>query len=519
MARAFAVLTETNPFPATLGRICPHPCETGCNRKSHDGAVAINALERFLGDWGLAMRLSLPMIATDLRPESIGVVGGGPAGLSFAYQMARRGYRVTVYEKQAHPGGMLFHGIPEFRLPAAILDAEIARLSDMSVEIRLNSRVGVSPTIEQVRIDHDIVFLGIGAGRGRALGIPGEEGPGRFTGAEFLEQLNRGEALSVSGPVVVVGGGNTAIDAARSARRAGAPVTILYRRTRDEMPAIPSEVEDALAEGVHVEFLAVPVEVLRDGGRILAVKVQRMQLGAHDATGRRSSVAVPGSTYELPCAAIIAAVSQAADTEGLPLLEAGAGPSAADCAFPMAERVWAGGDLRRAGIAAAAIAQGRRAAEAVHAQMLGQAVPELQAVATASIDVKPDHYAFMPRAEAEHRPPAARLAQPDLEVEATISRAAFLREVSRCLSCGKCFGCEHCYMFCNASVFTRKPNPAPGAYFELNTQACEGCRKCVELCPSGFLTPSGATVGDMALLARALQAEVQMSAVDKGTKR
>src|SRR5512134_1077124 len=218
-ARAWRLLSETNPFPATLGRICPHPCEAACNRAGKDGAVAINAMERFLGDWALRRRLPLVRLEEPAAAASVGVIGSGPAGLSFAYQLARRGHRVTVYEKREHAGGMLRHAIPAFRLPKSVLQAEIDRIIGLGVDLKLNVAVGRDVSVEELRERHDLLFLGIGAGSGARLGVPGEDGPGVLGGIEFLDAVNRGELMGALGEVVVVGGGNTAIDAARTARR------------------------------------------------------------------------------------------------------------------------------------------------------------------------------------------------------------------------------------------------------------------------------------------------------------
>ncbi|MBI2316164.1 MAG: FAD-dependent oxidoreductase, partial [Betaproteobacteria bacterium] len=207
MTRAWAMVSAVNPFPATLGRICPHPCEDACSRSAKDGAVAVNALERFLGDWGLEQRLRLPRLEKkNAQPESIGVIGAGPAGLSFAYQMARRGYRVTVYEKEKKPGGMLYHGIPQYRLPEHVLEAEIMRILDLGVDLKLEVAVGRDLAVPQLRAWHNVVFLGIGAGKGIKLDIPQENGPAVWTGTEYLAKINRGEALALGNEVVIVGG-------------------------------------------------------------------------------------------------------------------------------------------------------------------------------------------------------------------------------------------------------------------------------------------------------------------------
>jgi NADPH-dependent glutamate synthase beta subunit-like oxidoreductase/ferredoxin len=494
-ARAFGMVTAVNPFPATLGRICPHPCESGCNREGKDGAVAINALERFLGDWALERGVGLARLDEHSHPEWIGVIGAGPAGLSFAYQMARRGYRVTVYERESRPGGMLQYGIPQYRLPEAVLDAEIRRLVDVGVELVLDTIVGRDVSVGDLRERHAALFLGIGATRGLGLGVPGEEGPGVWTGVDYLGACNRGEAVMLGRAVVVVGGGNTAMDAARTARRSGAQVTVLYRRTAAEMPAIASEVDDAVAEGIAFEYLAAPVAIERIDGVVTGVVARRMELGATDASGRRRCTAIDGTEFRIPADAVISAVSQSPDWSDLDDI----GPDGVRDATSIGQadsRVVAGGDVLGPGIAGFAIAQGRRAAETLHARLRGIAA-EGPAAGPARVapKVKPDFYAPKARTALPSRSVEARLAEPDLEVTQTLGERQFLGEIERCFSCGLCFGCEHCFTFCNPGGFTRLDEVAPGAYFALSLDRCEACRKCVEVCPCGFLSIAPDAVG------------------------
>lgn len=488
--RAWNKITEMNPFPSTLGRICPHPCESGCSRVDKDGPVAINAMERFLGDWGLNNQLPLQLLEDDSKPESIGVIGSGPAGLSFAYQMARRNYRVTLYEKEKRAGGMLSYGIPEYRLPKEVIEAEVQRILDLGVELKLNTAIGRDVTIAQLKESHDALFLGIGAGRGLSLGIPGEEGSNVWAGTDYLGCLNRGERVYPGKQVIVVGGGNTAVDAARSARRSGARVTILYRRTRNEMPAIKSEIEDAEAEGVKIEYLAAPVEIRRDGEEIRSVVVQRMDLGEPDESGRRRPVPIPGSEYELPVDSVITAVSQQPIWDDLTEIDPGTTWVQAGNKGQIDDYLWAGGDALGLGIAGMAIAQGRQAAEAVHGRLRGLAVPSgPEKTALPDKAVKPDFHPGRMRTGSLEIPVTERLAEPDREVYLTMSRTDFLEEVSRCFSCGLCYGCENCFMYCNAGGFTRLEEAGPGTYFAMSRDYCVGCGKCIELCPSGYLTP------------------------------
>ncbi len=490
--QAWNLLAAVNPFPATMGRVCPHPCEAHCSRHAKDGAVSINALERFLGDWALAVQAPLPRLAEPgSRPESIGVIGAGPAGLSFACQMARRGYRVTVYEREATPGGMLYYGIPQYRLPEKVLASEVDRIRDLGVELCLNTVVGRDLPVTALRQRHQIVFLGIGAGRGLALGIPGEDGAGTWTGTGYLSRVNQGMLVDLGTHVVVVGGGNTAVDAARTARRTGADVTMLYRRTRQEMPAIEHEVEDALSEGVEIAFLTAPIEIKRADGAIRTVVVQRMALGEPDSSGRRAPVPIPGSEHEVMAESVIAAVSQQPDWDWLGELKPETTWVEAAPDGQWREGLWAGGDSRGLGVAGSAIGQGRLAAEAVHARLRGLAGPPAPRPAPISSDtVKPDFFAGLEPVAPPRAPAGQWRSAPEAELQGTISEAEFLQEASRCFSCGLCSGCEQCFMYCNAVGITPVEHPAPGRYFALSLERCQACGKCVDLCPCGFLRPS-----------------------------
>jgi NADPH-dependent glutamate synthase beta subunit-like oxidoreductase/ferredoxin len=473
-----------------MGRVCPHPCESGCSRGEKDGPVAVHALERFLGDWALESGLRLAREPGAGRLESVGVVGGGPAGLSFAHQMARRGYRVTIYERSDRLGGMLLHGIPEYRLPERVLEGEIARILDLGVEARLGVAVGSDIPLEELRSRHAALFVAIGAHVGRRLDVPGDDAMGVLAGTEFLAALNAGSPPALGSRVVVVGGGNTAMDAARAARRLGAQVVVLYRRTRAEMPAIAEEVDEALREGVVLVELAAPVRVAIEDGRAVGLETRRMRLGEPDASGRRAPVPTDAAPFVLPADTVIAAVSQEPDWGALPELRPGRPFVEGDAGVEIAEGVWAGGDARGLGIAALAIAHGRAAAEAVHRRLRGlddAAVPLRPAGPTTR--VKPEYYGDAPRVQPPVASVEARLAEPDLEPVGTLDAAAFLDEVARCFSCGLCFGCQRCWTYCSGGGFTRVAEPRPGTYFALALDRCESCGKCVDLCPCGYLSP------------------------------
>jgi len=490
-AAAWRIITDVNPFPATLGRICPHPCEDHCNRTELDEPLAINAMERFLGDFAIRSKLPLQRDAEPDDGQWIGVVGAGPSGLSFAYQMARRGYRVTVYDAREQAGGMLRYGVPDYRLPQDILDAEIQKILDLGVELRLGVRVGKDISLQDLRDRHSALYLGIGAQQGQALRIPGGDGPGVWTGTDYLARVNRGEAVETGQRVIVVGGGNTAIDAARCARRGGAQVTILYRRSREEMPAIEHEIDDALEEGVELTLLATPVALGRsDEGWLQTATVQRMQLGEADASGRRSPVPIEGSEYEMEVDTVIMAVSQVPVLEGLEALDHKGNWLVADAAGAVCDNILAGGDALGLGIAGNAIVQGRRAAESLHARLRSDGQDAPTAAERAEIHGDSVRFESKTGSAAIHTPmlPAEERVQLGMtEVAATVDEAQFLAEVQRCFSCGSCFGCEQCFMYCTSGCFTRLEEPTPGMYFSLNLDACKECGKCIEVCPCGFL--------------------------------
>jgi formate dehydrogenase major subunit len=487
--RAWEKLTELNPLPATLGRICPHPCEDLCSRRDKDGSVSINAMERYIGDWGLARSLKWSVPAQSEKPESIGVIGSGPASLSFTYQMARRGYQVSLYERHAVAGGMLRQAIPDFRLPREVLDAEIQRLFELPVTLHKNTEVGLDISLNELRDRHALIFLGLGAQGAHRLGIPGEAGPGVVSGIAYLRRRKQRLALTTGRRVVVIGGGNTAIDAARCARREGAEVTVLYRRSAKEMPAATNEVDDARAEGVRFEFLVSPTQVLRKGPVIQWIEVQAMRLGAPDEQGRRRPVPIPGEKRLLRVDTVIVAVSQAPDWAGLDLEQDDTQWLMTEEDGRLAENLWAGGDDRGPAIAGKAIAQGRLAAEAAHAELSGTRRPlECQERRTLNMgEIKPDFYRDQERECQARRPQEEWLDSAEPEIDQTIGHEQAQREAARCMSCGLCFDCEACFMYCNGGGFTRLEESRPGHYFALSLDACEGCGKCIEVCPCGYL--------------------------------
>ena len=493
-ARAWCRIDEINPFPATLGRICPHPCESRCNRGELDEPLAISQLERFLGDHAITAGLPLPRIEQRGGLPSIGVIGAGPSGLSFAYQMARRGYPVAVYDARKKAGGMLRYGVPDYRLPQSILDAEVGKIVDLGVELHLDMRVGRDVELAELRGRHDHLYLAIGAQAGQNLEIPGANGPSVWNAIDYLERMNRGQALDLGSRVVVIGGGNSAMDAARCARRQGSEVTVLYRRRLHEMPAIKWEVEEAVEEGVQLMLLVAPVKFEREAdGRLVGLEIRHMQPGSPDSTGRSKPEPVIGSEFCLPVDAVIAAIAQRPvldGLDGLDGLQSAGGWLVRDDHGTAGIGMLAGGDVCGPGIAGDAIIQGRHTAEHLHARLNGQAERADPSPAATPITAQSVRLATRKSGQAVHAHKLSgqeRVARGMADTSATISEEEFLHEVERCFSCGACLGCGQCNMYCTSDCFIAVDDPRPGHYFTLNLDECRECGKCIEVCPSGYL--------------------------------
>ena len=505
-AEAWEVLRRENPFPGVCGRVCPHPCETQCNRERLGGAIAVHSAERFLSDWAAAQGIA-PLQQQPTRAEKVAVIGSGPAGLACAYHLALRGYPVTVYEADPLPGGMLRTGIPAYRLPREVLDREIAAIQALGVEIRTGQKLGANLSWDDLA-GYAAVFLAIGQQESRALGVPGEEGAGVLHGLDFLKRLNLGETVPLGKRVAVIGGGNTAMDAARAARRLGSEVTVVYRRSRAEMPAIAEEVAEAEEEGVVFHFLATPVAVRCEAGRVVGLRCVRIQLGEPDASGRRRPEPIPGSEFDLAVDTVIPALGQEADMACLPAgvaQEKGTIQTALSTQTS-AERIYAGGDAATGfGTVTAAIGSGKRAAIAIDRALRGEPAGDLpplhRNVHAAPRPMAPDvvtfeelnraHLHFEPRPKDRHRPAEERLrdfaeSNPGLDEETVVA------EGLRCLSCGTCNRCDNCLVFCpDISILRRGEwitEYPEYPFFEVDYDYCKGCGICAAECPRHAIT-------------------------------
>ncbi len=472
-----------NPIPATLGRVCPHPCEQPCNRELLGGAIAVHMVERFLGDLEGEV-LPRPAAATG---KNVAVVGAGPAGLAAAYNLRLAGHEVHVYDDKDAPGGYLRTGIPEYRLPRNVLDREVGMIASLGVVFHQRLRIGRDIALNDLRDQHDAVVLALGFHKSRALRIPGEDHPNVYNGVKLLERLLAGERPPLPHRMAVVGGGNTAMDVARSLLRIGVEPVVVYRRTRAEMPAIASEVEDAMAEGIPFEFLAAPVRVLVEGGRITGLECQRMALGEPDASGRRRPVPVPGSEFVIPCAGVVTALGEEVDLDGLPEQAAKADPRQA---APIPGVFLAGDMVDGAGTVTAAVGSGIRVAAVVHGYLTGEPLPaeaprvqELWARDVA-LDRKVEfaklntaYFQPVPRPHIAHLSPGERRSNFAEVVQGWGPEQAIL-EARRCLACGTCNECFTCFYFCPDVAIHRVDGG-----FVVDREHCKGCGICVQECP------------------------------------
>ena len=541
MDQAWKMLTDKNPMPAIHGRICPHPCETACNRAhKEDGAVAINNMERFIGDHGLKRGLKLRRISDEAKSQKIAVVGSGPSGLSLAYQMARRGYPVTMFEAFEKAGGMLRYGIPSYRLPESVLDAEISNILDMGVELKCNTKIGEDITFEQLQADYDAVYVAIGAHKGSNMGVDGEDSANVFTAASFLNRVNTGAKVEIGNRVVVIGGGDSAMDAARVSLRmhglaeedkdheldaneeahvqedikaqldiadtvsektavdaaiAGkqrskySEVTVLYRRTREEMPAISEDVDEAVHEGIKIEYLVAPVGFETDGGRATAIKCIRMQLGEPDSSGRRRPEPIEGSEFTLEVDTVLVGIGQAPDLAGdLEKLGNKWGWLDANSVQKTeTEGVFAGGDVLNMGISTEAVGQGRVAARAMIAFLDGGEYkkPNMGTSVKAE-DMRLDYYPNADRATEEQIEMEEAIAG-FTEIKQTITTQQALNEAARCMSCGLCNVCDQCRVYCPQETVHRDKKRPKGTVMFTDYTGCTGCHACFEACPTGYI--------------------------------
>lgn len=471
---ARASFIARNPFPRITGRVCPHLCEHECNLAVASGeeSVSIRSIERWLGDKTAAVPHPRPEEETGKR---VAVVGAGPAGMAAAFYLRRSGHQVTVFDRREHPGGIMRYGIPEYRLPTTIVEEEVSRLEEMGVEFRTRLALGTDFTLEDLEAAYAAVFVATGATQQRSTGIRGESL--LEPGLAFLEATNREPVALPRGRCAVIGGGNTAMDVARVLRRMGADVTVLYRRTVDEMPAIEEEYQRAVADGVAFEWLALPRAVVKIDDKLL-VTVEQMRLGAPDDSGRRRPEST-GVTRDLRFDAIFSATGESADMTPFPermrneqgWLDLGDDGATED---PL---VYAGGDLATGpATVIEAIVAGRGAAQAIDIQLgfghLWPAEEPIDIVTPAEVNL-----AYMPHHDRADDP-EAETKNPFAEETNTLTDTEILEEIDRCLSCGHCNSCGTCFVFCpDGAIIWTEDGP------RIDHEFCKGCGICVAECP------------------------------------
>ncbi|GKT09390.1 NAD(P)-dependent oxidoreductase [Desulforhabdus sp. TSK] len=319
-AESLAKIRERLPFALSIGRVCPHPCETACNRGYMDEPISICTLKRYVADYEMKEDIKAPVeVPDEFHKEKVAIIGAGPAGLTCGYFLAKAGYKSVCFEALPEPGGMFRYGIPEYRLPTPTLMREIDWICSHGIDLRCNTRIGKDISFEQIQKDFDAVFLGVGAHLGMKLQIKGEDMKGVVDGVDFLRDANMGKPVNAKGKVIVIGGGNVAMDAARVSWRAGfEEVHVLYRRTKKEMPASPWEIDAAEHEGVKFQYLVAPIEVVGENGQMKGLKCLRMELGEPDASGRRRPVPVEGSEFIVEAETLIPAIGQRPDLSFVP---------------------------------------------------------------------------------------------------------------------------------------------------------------------------------------------------------
>ena len=563
---AWRRLTEANPFPSVMGRVCPAPCETGCNRNALEDHVGINSVEHFLGEYAIQNKLKFAAPETKTG-KKVAVIGGGPAGLSAAYQLARMGHEVTIFDEHEFLGGMMRYGIPGFRTPREVLDAEIQRILDLGVKARLKTRIGSDITMEEIRKQFDAVFLGLGAQGGRALPCEGNDAPNVVTATSFLRAFNDGRMKYVGKRVVVVGGGDTSIDVATVARRLGAidnpkptdrPEDVIGGRAAhdvaeisarqgaevvltsvfgvDKMQANKHEIEQARAEGIDIRGGWAPVGVVRGAdGRATALRVAQCE--AKFVGPKLEIKMIEGSEQEIPADLIVSAIGQAVDFTGLEEFNSGKGAIAADKNYQVQGKpgVFTGGDVIRPHLLTTAIGHGWIAAEGIDRFLRGEEQDK-----RAKIDV---HYWDMQRKLVEVGKPVGEIKEPLRGTDAskgavhnfdnrsdryvithkelflghfgytprnirnviTLNKEQALgnfqerldplddkqavAEAKRCMSCGQCFECDNCVVYCPQTAVKRVPKKeaSTGRYVYTDYDRCIGCHICHDVCPTGYI--------------------------------
>jgi 2-oxoacid:acceptor oxidoreductase delta subunit (pyruvate/2-ketoisovalerate family) len=504
---AWNLIKEENPFPGICGRVCFHPCESKCNRGDYDEPIAIHALERFVSDFASNSNKKIKKVP-GVRKGKIAVIGSGPAGMSCTYHLAKLGYDVTVFESSSLPGGMLRTGIPSYRLPKDVLDREISNIEELGAKIRTGIPFGED--LEGLR-DYQAVFIATGAHRSRGLHIPGEKGKSVFSGLDLLKKINLSKKVKLGDKIAIIGGGNTAIDIARSVVRLGKRATILYRRSKEEMPAFEDEIVDAIEEGVKIRYLVNPIHIQQKDG-MKRLECLRMELGEKDESGRRRPLPVSNSNFFIEAENVIIAAGEEIEISFLPKgmeKKEGIVLTQRDGSTGI-KGIFAGGDLTsNQRTVAHAIGSGKKAALAIDCYLKSkdseEAIRQILIGEGPSISIfrhlHPEerrmnpHVVTFEELNTDYFEPLERRRESKGfvkkrikgfgEVTCGFTEGSALEEAERCFSCGTCNGCENCYVFCpDASIIKTEEVLSRQVDYDF----CKGCGICFSECPRGAIS-------------------------------
>jgi NADPH-dependent glutamate synthase beta subunit-like oxidoreductase len=505
---AWWALRLENPFPGVCGRVCYHPCESACNRKELDGATSIQAIERYLADHFFNASFT-PPITRATQGKKTAVVGSGPAGLACAFFLAMMGYEVSLFEALDELGGIPQIGIPAYRLPKDVLNKEIDDILSLGIEVKKRCRVGVDMPFSQL-LDYDVVFLATGAHREPPLGIQGEERLGVYRGLKFLSQFNREKSIELGEKILVIGGGNVAVDVVRTLFRLNRHPLLLYRRTRTEMPAFSEEIDEALDEGVEIQYLLSPTAIHKSNHKRLVLECAKMRNEGFDKDGRARVVPIKGESIVFQADQIILATGEAPDLSYLDqdLQVADGLIQTNEWGQTNYDKVFAGGDIiGQPWTVSEAIGSAKRAAIAIDHFLRGEDLAEL-AKRGALAHTMREHLGIDGDAPNVQREMAAiqdlnlaygspltrrkggKLSLGDRtknfdEVNLGMGHEEALQEAERCLSCGVCKMCGNCYLFCPDSAITLDPEIDR---YVINYEYCKGCGICANECPVGAIS-------------------------------
>lgn len=560
---AFWRMTSANPFPSVMGRVCPAPCEDGCNRNEVEEAVGINAVEQYVGDWALKQDLTFSVPEQD-SGKKVAIIGGGCAGLTAAYFLRKQGHACTIFDEYDKLGGMMVFGIPGYRTPRSVLDGEINRIIDMGVEVKLNTRVGTDVSVEELERDYDAILWGIGAVAGKKLPIPGGDAPNVVDGMSYLRAFNEDRLKYISGRILVIGAGDTAMDVlavarrigniknttqkdrpenvilgytvhdvASIAKRQGADVWVVYRRPISQAPATQHELDAVIQEGVEIHDGLSPIEVIKDEeGRAKALRVVPVE----EVDGKLCPK--EGEEFDIECTLIVSATGQTGDYTGIEEFDNGRGLMDADKTYQVAGKPghFVAGDAINPHLLTTAIGQASIAAESLHHYLMDKEIPSrpkidthhfklLEELRTRELEPTPFdseeawgtdssnfaihnyedrskteiathdqlHLAYFEHELMNRRQEANISAESVLnnfqERFSALEEQKAIDEAARCMSCGMCFECDNCVVYCpeDAIFRVKKDQRAMGRYVDTDYDKCVGCHICADVCPSGYI--------------------------------